>query len=121
MTDEQHSHIRPDERPIISAIVDDALKAGLTASVRYEGPAYHPDDSAIERSTDRDAILAEVAATDETWLVLFKPGEKRQTGWVRLVHGNDFHVICDHADNPEMQQLVARAERIAEEIEDRHF
>lgn len=94
------NHMRPTEQKIVGKLIKKALGLGYVISV-YDG-----EDWAIVRSTDYEAITAEIAATDETQL-MFRRGEDRvKVGWMLLVHGNDEDVISDHSDNEAMNSLV---------------
>jgi hypothetical protein len=101
-------HSREIERQIIDLIIHDALKAGLTISV-YDGEEWP-----LKRSTDYEAITAEVHATCET-LFLFRIAETgAKFGSVYLVHGNDCDVISDYSDNPQTEAILANALALAE-------
>lgn len=79
------------ERKIISKLIDDALEAGFNIDVN-DG-----EETTLEHSTNREAILAAMFTTDEDWIVLHR-GELR--GWVRLIYGNDgWDVINDYTTN----------------------
>jgi hypothetical protein len=102
-------HSREIERQIIDLIIKDALDAGLTISV-YDGEEW-----ALARSTDYEAITAEVHATCDTTLRFYPVGAATaKVGWVYLVHGNDCDVISDYSDNPQTEVVLANAMALAE-------
>jgi hypothetical protein len=59
-----------------------------------------------DRSVDYDAITAEIAATEMTWLK-FRDGEGTFLGSITFVHGNDEDVIHDCSDLPAIRALYA--------------
>jgi hypothetical protein len=79
------------EAKIIDGVIDRALARGLVISV-YDGEEYP-----IVRSTDKAAIQAETAATDETVYVL-RNGTER-IGSVTFIHGNGPDVLSDYSWN----------------------
>lgn len=97
------------EARIVRAIVTDALKLGYTVSV-YDSEAY---TWALEDSTDRKAILAECAATDEERLYFTIPGQKRAMGMVWIIYGEGDTCVTDYTDNAEMEAILKRANKIA--------
>ncbi|TIW53852.1 MAG: hypothetical protein E5V54_24125 [Mesorhizobium sp.] len=95
------SYMRPTEAKIVGALIKKALDQGYVISV-YDGEEYP-----LIRSDDYQAITAEVAATDETYLIFRRREDKTKVGSVRLIHGNDEDVISDHSDNEITNALVA--------------
>ncbi|MER9205225.1 hypothetical protein [Mesorhizobium sp. M0771] len=93
------AHANATEKRIISAIIKRALALGFTVSV-YDGEEW-----ALKRSTDFEAITAEVHATDETTLRM-RDETGNMVGSIYLVHGNEDDVICDHTDNERTAALV---------------
>ncbi|CAH2399605.1 hypothetical protein [Mesorhizobium escarrei] len=92
-------HMNRTEQRIVGAIIRKALKVGYLVSV-YDGEEW-----ALVKSTNYEAITAEVAATDATTL-RFRLSGGDSVGTVFLVHGNDEDVVCDHSDNEAMTFLV---------------
>lgn len=87
------------ERRIITRIIRKALKVGYSVSV-YDGQAW-----ALSKSTDFEAITAEVHATDLTQL-RFRLSGGAIVGSVILIHGNDEDVVHDMTDNEAMAFLT---------------
>ena len=110
-------HINPTEATIIDAILIAALAKGYVVSV-CDGEEW-----SLRRSSDIEAIRAEVAASDETTLMFRDPANLRpdgapaRVGSVFLVHGNGCDVIGDNSDNAEMNNLLAPAMEIAKRME----
>jgi hypothetical protein len=103
------------ERRIVTKLVEDALASGLKVSVDNGGDSYE-----ILLSTDKDAILAEMFATDDERLVFSVDDgvTVKRVGDVYLVYGNDgWDVICDHTDTPRFRELMKGANDLADEIE----
>lgn len=97
------------EARIVRAIVTDALKLGYSVSV-YDGEYA---EWAIENSTDRKAILAECAATDEDRLYFTPNGQTKATGVVWIIYGEGDTCVTDYTDTPEMEAILKRANKIA--------
>lgn len=91
------------EQEIAAMTVDALLAAGYLLNVRNGGDT--PELSAP--TTDRQAVLDIMFATDDEFLVTFKPGrdltiDDRPDGWVRFVYGNDgYDLISDYTTNLE--------------------
>lgn len=104
----------PDERAIISALLDDARAAGLLCSV-HDGEEWP-----VKLTADFGVVRSHVGATDETTLRFRDPaklddsGKPSAVGSVFLIHGNGAHVISDHTDNAATAALVRRASIVAE-------
>lgn len=95
---------------VIEAFIDDVLAAGHTLSLD-DG-----EELAIDRSTDKGAILEALEATSEETLIVRRANGER-IGAAFLVYGNEPGVvICDNTDTPEMNALLARAEAIGEKL-----
>lgn len=90
--------VSPVERDIITQVLRKALAKGYTVSL-CDGEEYP-----LIRSTDMKAITAEIAATDQTYLIFREDGQQR--GWIWLVHGNHEDVVSDYTDNQAMRELV---------------
>lgn len=101
-------HSREIERQIIDLIIKDALDAGLTISVS-DGEEWP-----LKKSTDYEAITAEVHATCETQFAFRTAETGAKFGWVYLVHGNDCDVISDYSDNPQTEALLKNAMALSE-------
>jgi hypothetical protein len=107
------------EVAIVKKIVGDALKAGYTLSVDDGG-----DELAVYRSRERRAILNALINTDEDRLILerfdCKTGARIESGWVRLVYGNDgWDVINDYSGAEHIEAVLAGANALAESLEAR--
>ena len=87
------------ERDIIDAIIDRALVAGASITVRDE-----EGEIGVSRSSAKGAITAEVAATGMTMLTFYFGGANMGTVW--LVHGNDEDVVSDMHDTEWMRHFV---------------
>lgn len=98
------------EAAIVRNAVHELLDHGFTLSVDNGG-----DDYEIDRSTDAEAIIAELGHTDEDRL-LARTGDVIK-GWVHFVYGNDgYDVICDMTVSlePYLPDTLAIAEGYAE-------
>ncbi|MQX49642.1 hypothetical protein [Sinorhizobium medicae] len=93
-------HMDRTEQRIVGALIRKALKLGYLVSV-YDGEEW-----ALRKSSDYEAITAEVAATDETTLRFRLSIGEGLVGSVWLIHGNAEDVICDHTDNEATAALV---------------
>lgn len=111
------THIDPIEAQIIDAILIAALAKGYVVSV-CDGEEW-----SLRRSSDIEAIRAEVAASDETTLMFRDPANQRpdgdpaRVGSVFLVHGNGCEVISDCSDNEATNDLLAPATEIVKRME----
>lgn len=101
------------EAKIIDAIIDHALSQGMTIDVR---DAYGDNDEEITPLSDGALIRAEVAATGETLFDFRRAGETKAFGWVTLVHGNGYDVICDYSDNEATNSVLQPANDLAEKL-----
>src|SRR5262249_6577904 len=98
--------IRELEERIASVIIEDALAAGYLLSV-YDG-----EDYVLVRSKDKVAVLAAMFSTDEDYLVVYRPGQRR-AGWVRFVYGNSgLGGVCDYTCN--LEHIMAGGEALAD-------
>ena len=98
------------EAAIVRNAVHELLDHGFTLSVDNGG-----DDYEIDRSTDAEAVIAQLGNTDEDRL-LARTGDKIK-GWVHFVYGNDGHdVICDMTVSlePYLPETTALAETYSE-------
>jgi hypothetical protein len=91
-------HMSATEARIITKLIRRALQQGWTISV-YDGEEW-----ALVKSTDFEAITAEIAATDETTLRFREYGIS--VGSVFLVHGNEDEVISDMSANDAMDFIT---------------
>ncbi len=99
-------HIDPVEARIINRLLTEALKDGGRVAVfdGYEWAIKHP-------TRDRAAIQREVAATDHTWLFLYRKDAGAGDAYAKLwlVHGNGEDVFADiHAQD---EATMAEVER----------
>jgi hypothetical protein len=85
-------YLDPVEREIIDRIIKDVLAAGHTIWVE-DG-----EEIALKRSTDYEAITAEIAATCETTLIIETPDG---VGHIWLIHGNGCDVVSDWTSSAE--------------------
>jgi hypothetical protein len=93
------------ERAIVDRLIRAALGRGWTISV-FDGEEW-----SLKRSTDYEAITAEVCATDETTLNFRDPVAPAQIGRVWLIHGNGADVISDCTANaPALDALLAEVD-----------
>lgn len=102
-----------DETQVINALITSIFREGLSISV-YDGMEY-----AIRRSTVRKDIQKEVAATDETTIVIHDmEGNRKGAFW--LIHGNRAHVITDYTDNEVCNRIYNRVEPTVEYWENQY-
>jgi hypothetical protein len=100
------------ERAIVERVVDDALAAGCWLNVDNGG-----DNMELEFPTsEKHEIMKALFATDDDRLYLFKPGNKRATGWVWFIYGNSgWDVISDYTTN--LEELLAGANKLSDDLE----
>ncbi len=95
------------EQRIVKRLVKAALEAGYTISVNNGG-----DDDEIRNSTDEQAIVKELFATDSETLLLMKDGKAK---FVSLIYGNDgYDVIADYSSS--LSSLVEGLNSYIEQI-----
>lgn len=91
------------EISVARTIVGSALAMGYKVSV-YDGEEW-----AIKQSSDRTAIMAEIATTDCNTLS-FRDQEGKSVGSVFLVYGNlASEVMNDWTDTPTMEKILDNA------------
>jgi hypothetical protein len=98
------------EAAIVRNAVYELLDHGFLLCVDNGGDEYE-----ISRSSDGEAVLAEMMATDEERLIAIRAD--KMFGWVYFVYGNDGHdVICDMTVSlePYLSETTALAETLAE-------
>ena len=88
------------ERGIVSKLLDLCLVNGNKVSI-YDGEEY-----AIKRSTNKKAILKEMAATGED-SVLVRDAENVILGKFYLIYGNDEDIISDYIANEYCDKIAA--------------
>jgi len=98
------------EAKIVSAIIASAFALDYVVSI-YDGEEW-----SLKRSGDEDCVTAEIAATDMT-IMSFRDSDGARIGQVLLVHGNGTDLVSDHTDCPEMVDLLADAETLAEALD----
>lgn len=101
----QISHATTNERLIVGRLVSDLLAAGLSITVWNGG-----DEAELTDSTNLEAILAELAASDQDELTM--DGPDGYAGWIRLVWGNDTAVISDYSTR--LETIMAPAHELAD-------
>lgn len=97
------------ERKIVGRLVTDLLAAGFSLSVN-DG-----EEITVQKSTDADAIYAALSSTDQDYLYVHRPNDKREP-WIRLVWGNDCCVISDYLTS--LDTWVDPVQQFATELED---
>ncbi len=107
--------MREVERQIVEKLVSTALGLGYEIRV-FDGEEWPAIDGG-----NQEAIMGEVAATDETTLHFMErhgaDGSWFVAGWVLLVHGNDCDVLSDWTDNEATTKLVNPALQVALDLE----
>lgn len=98
------------EAVIIEKIIQEALKLGFLISV-FDGEEYE-----IEHATDINAIAKAVAITDETTLAFFNQ-DRQKLGWIWLIHGNEWDVISDYADNGPIKVLMKPVNEFVDQLQ----
>ncbi|MES0134460.1 hypothetical protein NKJ88_05755 [Mesorhizobium sp. M0016] len=84
------------ERQVAKRAIKELLEAGYLLGVN-DG-----EETVIERSTDADAIFKEMFATDEDYLLVYRPGETVHFAYVWFIYGNSgWDVISDYTTNLE--------------------
>lgn len=88
------------EKIIVGKLVEGFLAAGFALSVN-DG-----EETTVQRSTDRAAIFSALHSTDEDYLIVHPANGTKRIGWVRLIWGNDHHIISDFTAKPEIEAIV---------------
>lgn len=88
------------EKLIVGKLVTDFLAAGFALSVN-DG-----EETTVKRSTDPAVIFPALASTDEDYLIVHPGNGTKHIGWVRLIWGNDHHIISDFNTKPEIEAIV---------------
>lgn len=96
------------ETLIAQAIVDDALKAGLSVTI-FDGEEYM-----LHKSKERTSILRTMRGTDMDTLTFYDNGERVGSVW--LIYGNGCDLICDYTAQHRMDELLERANRISDDF-----
>ena len=97
------------EREIAAALIADGLAAGYAIAVNNGG-----DEDELPPSTDAEAILAAMFATDDEHLHFYKDGKR--AGWVWFVYGNDgWDVISDYSTR--LEHVMAGAQKVSARYE----
>lgn len=100
------------EEQIVRSAVRELLDQGYRLSVDNGGEDYE-----IEHSADYDAVMAEMMATDDEYLVVSDSATGRIMGHVYFVYGNDGHdVIADYSVS--VAPLLPETEKLAKELGD---
>lgn len=99
------------EQRIIIKAVQDILAAGYLITVCDGG-----EENPVEKSSDFHEVMAALMNTDTDELLLFKPNEWQQKGWIQLIYGNDgWDVIANHTVN--IEPVLKGANELADMIE----
>lgn len=102
------------ERRIVRKVAEGLIAAGYAVTVDYG-----MDEPGIAESTNIKAIMAEVMACDEEWLVAMKAdesGQMKRAGMVFLVYGNDgWDVINDYSVS--LEPALQAANALADQLE----
>lgn len=89
------------ERKIVQRLISKALELGFSITVEDE------EDLLLNRSTDEQEIMGELAASSENILKLFNPDYR---GFIHLIWGNGADVISDSSANrPRIDDLIEYA------------
>lgn len=102
--------MREDEKQIIEKIVDDALAKGYEIAIISDG------DLMVERTFEKDKVMAGLGECDEEYLHFWESGKADAPfiGWIFLVYGNEPGVvISDYVDNQKMNDLIEESEKVA--------
>ncbi len=95
------------EKLIAKQCVANLLKAGYAISV-FDG-----EEVTLKSSTDRKAIMAALATTDEDKLFTYKTDEP--ASFVHLVWGNGCDLISDYGVS--LEGVLTKANALAEKLE----
>ncbi|NMZ71361.1 hypothetical protein SAMN05216370_0126 [Pseudomonas peli] len=94
------------EKRIINQAAKSLIEAGYSVRV-YDGEEF-----ATEKTTDLATIMAEVFATEETYLYAYRGDAK--AGFVWFVHGNGCDVMADNSTN--LESVLQAASDLAETL-----
>jgi hypothetical protein len=111
------------ERRIVRATIAALLAADYLLGVK---DGINGGEVVLKFSKDPDEIFKAMFSTDDDELMVFKPDQPQQYGFVQFVYGNDgYDVIHDHTVNlgDVLQPVSELADRLAdnpiEELEDK--
>ena len=95
------------EIEILTAVLDEALRQGLSISV-YDGGEH------FAATTDRPTLLDQLFNTDEDVIFVYQGTE--QIGWVKFVYGNDgWDVVSDYTTN--LESIMGPADVLSKKYE----
>jgi hypothetical protein len=97
------------EKAIVGRLVTDILANSMSITIWNGG-----DEPELRDSTNADEIFAALAASDEDELTMDYI-EGGYAGWIRLVWGNDFHIISDYSVR--LETVIAGADQLADDFE----
>ena len=100
------------ELQIATAIIDTALAEGYHVEIWNGG-----DEAWVEHTRDRAEILDGLLEADDD-TIHFCDERGTSAGYVHLVSGNGYHVICQTSGDVLAERLTAPAVDLAETIED---
>lgn len=104
------------ERQIARKAAEGLIAGGYAVAV-YDG-----EEIALEASTDVQAVMGAMFATDEDYLFAMKPdeaGKMERQGYARFIYGNEgWDVMSDYTTNLESELAGAKAE--ADKLENWH-
>jgi hypothetical protein len=97
------------ELQVVTAVVDEALKRGWAVSV-FDG-----EETTVEQSKDREAIIAALRTTDEDQLT-FHTDDSMTRAWVRLIYGNlPWEVVNDYSVS--LEDFMQPIDKLCETLE----
>ena len=99
------------ERKIAQTAITQLLASGFVLGV-FDG-----EETVLTHSNDAAAVLAAMFTTDEDELIVSKPGDAQDFGWVKFIYGNDgWDVIHDYTTN--LETFLTEANKLADHYDD---
>jgi hypothetical protein len=97
------------EVKIVKAVVTEALRLGYALRVD-DGEEFHPI------SKKAKTLYDQLLETDMDKLYVYR--NDTYVGWILFVYGNDgYDVISDHVANKQIEEILAKANKLAGRLE----
>lgn len=95
---------------VINAIVNNALKMGLTVSV-CDGEEWE-----VQHCSDRKKIIDAVGHTEEVLFQFEGKEDRKSVGWASIIFGLGEDCIADYSDSEEIEAIIKPGQDICEGV-----